>query len=89
MDYDVVSVKSNVRMQGIFLKEGEQIGVVNAETGAKQLDLLEDERQYETTEIEEKSPPRIQTARYWMKLRNTPSNTRSSAVDSPKPSSLP
>ena len=29
---DVVSVKSNVRMQGIFLKEGEQIGVVNAET---------------------------------------------------------
>jgi type I restriction enzyme R subunit len=54
VDYDVVSVKSNVRMQGIFLKEGEQIGVVNAETGAKQLDLLEDERQYETTEIEEK-----------------------------------
>jgi hypothetical protein len=31
-------------MQGVFLKEGEQVGVANTETGAKQLDLLEDER---------------------------------------------
>ena len=54
VDYDVVSVSSNVRMQGVFLKEGERVGVVNAETGAKQLDLLEDERQFDTAEIEEK-----------------------------------
>jgi type I restriction enzyme R subunit len=54
VDYDTVAVHSSVRMQGIFLKEGEQIGVVDAATGAKQLDLLEDERQFDTTEIEEK-----------------------------------
>jgi type I restriction enzyme R subunit len=29
VDYDVVAVKSNVRMSGVFLKEGEQVGVVN------------------------------------------------------------
>jgi type I restriction enzyme R subunit len=54
VDYDVVSVNSNVRMQGVFLKEGEEVGVVNPATGAKQLDLLEDERQFDTTEVEEK-----------------------------------
>ena len=54
VDYDVVSVKSNIRMQGLFLKEGEQIALVNPETGSKQLDLLEDERQFDTAEIEQK-----------------------------------
>jgi type I restriction enzyme R subunit len=54
VDYDVVAISSNVRMEGVFLKEGEQVGVVNAATGAKQLDLLEDERQFDTTEVEQK-----------------------------------
>ena len=54
VDYDVVAVKSNVRMNGIFLKEGEQVGMVNPESGAEQLDLIEDEREFPTTEIEEK-----------------------------------
>ena len=54
VDYDVVSISSNVRMEGVFLKEGEEVGVVNPQTGAKQLDLLEDERQFDTTEVEEK-----------------------------------
>lgn len=54
VDYDVVNVNSNVRMQGVFLKEGEKVGVVNSETGAKQLDLLEDERQFNLSEVEEK-----------------------------------
>ena len=54
VDYDVVAVKSNVRMNGIFLKEGEQVGVVNPESGAEQLDLIEDQREFPTTEIEEK-----------------------------------
>ena len=54
VDYDVVAVKSDVRMQGIFLKEGEEVGVVNTETGAKQLDLVEDERQFDAAEIERK-----------------------------------
>jgi type I restriction enzyme, R subunit len=54
VDYDVVSVSSNVRMQGMFLKEGEEVGVVDPQTGARQLDLLEDERQFDTSEVEEK-----------------------------------
>jgi type I restriction enzyme R subunit len=53
VDYDVVAVNSNVRMSGIFLKEGEQVGVVNPESGAEQLDLLEDERQFDSTQVEQ------------------------------------
>src|SRR5207244_6198543 len=52
VDYDVVSVRSDVRMKGIFLKEGEEVAYVDQESGVKQLDLLEDERQFDTTEIE-------------------------------------
>ena len=52
VDYDVIAVRSNVRVNGIFLKEGEQVDVVNPESGAKQLDLLEDERQFDSTTIE-------------------------------------
>lgn len=54
VDYDVIAVKSNVRMNGVFLKEGEHVEIVNPESGAKQLDLLEDERQFDSTEVEEK-----------------------------------
>jgi type I restriction enzyme, R subunit len=54
VDYDVVSVKSDVRMKGIFLKEGEEVAYVDKESGVKQLDLLEDERQYDMAEIEQK-----------------------------------
>jgi type I restriction enzyme R subunit len=54
VDYDVVAVNSDVRMKGIFLKEGEEIGIVDPESGKEQLDLLEDERQFESTEVEHK-----------------------------------
>ena len=52
VDYDVVAVKSNVRMNGIFLNEGEQVQIINPISGAKQLDLLEDERQFDSAKIE-------------------------------------
>lgn len=55
VDYDAVTIKSNVRLQGLFLKEGEQINLVDPTTGAQQLDLLEDERQFDITEIERKA----------------------------------
>jgi len=57
VDYDVVAVKSDVRMKGIFLKEGEEVGVVNPESGAKQLDLIEDEREFPSIVVEEKIAP--------------------------------
>lgn len=54
VDYDVVKVKSDVRLKGIFLKEGEEVGVIDTDTGAEQLDLLEDERTFEAQEVERK-----------------------------------
>jgi len=44
VDYDVVKVSSNVRLRGVFLKRGEQIGEIDPETGSEQLDRLEEER---------------------------------------------
>lgn len=52
VDYDVVKIKSDVRVNGIFLSEGEEVKIVDPGTGAKQLDFLEDERQFDTTQIE-------------------------------------
>jgi type I restriction enzyme R subunit len=54
VDYDVVKVNSNVRLQGLFLAEGEQVKLVDPETGRDQLDLLEDERKFEANEVERK-----------------------------------
>ncbi len=54
VDYDVVAINSDVRMKGIFLNEGEQVGIVDPITGLEQMDQLEDERQFETDEIERK-----------------------------------
>lgn len=52
VDYDVVAVRSDVRMQGVFLREGEQVESVDSVSGTTQLDLIEDERHFEATEIE-------------------------------------
>ena len=54
VDYDPVTIESNVRLNGVFLNEGEQVGVVDPETGNEQLDLLEAERQFPSAEIEVK-----------------------------------
>lgn len=54
VDYDVVAVRSSVRMNGVFLNEGEEVAIVDPESGAEQLDLLEDERQFDATEVEQK-----------------------------------
>lgn len=52
VDFDVMAVKSEVRLQGVFLRQGEQIDEVDPETGAKRLDVLEDERTFDPGEIE-------------------------------------
>ena len=54
VDYDAVSIESDVRMKGIFLKEGEQVEIIDTEKGSKFYDHLEDERQFDTAEIERK-----------------------------------
>jgi type I restriction enzyme R subunit len=50
--YDVVTMKSDVRMNGVFLKEGEAVEQVDPQSGVKQLDLIEDERQFDAAKIE-------------------------------------
>lgn len=54
VDYDVVNVRSDVRMQGVFLHEGENVEMVDPETGLSKMDQLEDERQFDTTDLESK-----------------------------------
>jgi type I restriction enzyme, R subunit len=54
VDYDVVRVRSNARVNGVFLNEGEQIDQIDPETGTRKLDLLEDERSFDATEVERK-----------------------------------
>jgi type I restriction enzyme R subunit len=52
VDYDVVTINSDVRMNGVFLEEGDQVEAVDPMSGVKQLDLLEDERSFDTSKIE-------------------------------------
>jgi type I restriction enzyme R subunit len=52
VDYDSVFVKSDVRLKGIFLKEGEAVDLVDRVSGATQMDLLEDERAFPATVVE-------------------------------------
>nr|WP_321498657.1 DEAD/DEAH box helicase family protein [uncultured Methanolobus sp.] len=52
VDYDIVALESGVRMNGIFLREGETVEVVDPETGIREIDMLEDEREFSVTKIE-------------------------------------
>jgi type I restriction enzyme R subunit len=52
VDYDVVKVKSDVRLQGVFLREGEAARAVDPESGRDSLDHVEDERQFDSAEVE-------------------------------------
>lgn len=54
VDYDAIAINSDVLMNGAFLKEGEQVGMIDTETGRELIDQLEDEREFTSSEIEEK-----------------------------------
>ena len=54
VDYDAVKVQSDVRMNGVFLNEGEEVEMVDPDSGAETRDSLEDERQFDTSEVERK-----------------------------------
>ena len=40
VDYDVVNVRSDVRMNGVFLKEGDRVEQVDPHTGLSRMDTL-------------------------------------------------
>jgi type I restriction enzyme R subunit len=52
VDYDAVKIDFRVRMNGAFLKEDEQVGVMDTETGQEVFDQLEDEREFSSAQIE-------------------------------------
>jgi type I restriction enzyme R subunit len=52
VDYDAVRLRSNVRINGVFLKEGEHVGLIDTETGREVYDQLEDEREFSSDRIE-------------------------------------
>ena len=55
VDYDAVSIKSDITMKGMFLQEGEEVGISDTGTGKESFDVLEDEREYDTSDIEHKA----------------------------------
>ena len=54
VDYETVAIDSKVRIKGVFLKEGEQVGKVDTQTGEELFDQVEDEREFPAQEIERK-----------------------------------
>lgn len=54
VDYDAVRIQSDVTMNGVFLKEGEEVGLKDTETGQLTFDILEDERLFPAEDLEEK-----------------------------------
>lgn len=54
VDYDAIKIKSDVKINGAFLKEGELVGEIDTTTGIETLDELEDEREFSSADIEVK-----------------------------------
>jgi type I restriction enzyme, R subunit len=54
VDYEAVKIKSGVKINGVFLREGEHVGVIDKTTGKEIYDELEDEREYKSSEVESK-----------------------------------
>ncbi|MCB9194848.1 MAG: DEAD/DEAH box helicase family protein [Flavobacteriales bacterium] len=52
VDYDPILIHSDVKIKGAFLKEGEMVGVIDSKTGKEEIHYLEDQRDFDTTEIE-------------------------------------
>lgn len=52
VDYDAVSIRSDITMNGLFLKSGEEVGLIDRQSGRKGWDVLEDERDYDVSQLE-------------------------------------
>ena len=55
VDWELVKIESGVRMDGLFLKPGEEVQYIDPSTGKKRYDNLEDEREFSTTALERKA----------------------------------
>ncbi len=52
VDWDAIAISSEVKMNGVFLREGEAVTNIDTDTGAQQLDLIEDERTFPAEDVE-------------------------------------
>ena len=52
VDYEAVAIKSDIRINGVFLRTGESVTEVNTQTGFRFIDTLEDERNFLPGDIE-------------------------------------
>lgn len=60
VDYDAIGIKSDITISGVFLDEGEEVGLIDTKTGQLSFETLEDERELPapTTEIDWSAPDR-------------------------------
>ncbi len=60
VDYDAVAIQSDITVNGTFLEEGEEVGLINTKTGQLAFEILEDEKELPatTTEIDWTAPDR-------------------------------
>lgn len=60
VDYDAISINSDITINGVFLKQGEEVGLKDTSTGQLVFDTMEDERELEpsTNETEWTAPDR-------------------------------
>jgi len=54
VDYEAVAIKSSVMLNGVFLKEGEEVGVIDTQTGEEVYDQVEDAREFSAEDVERK-----------------------------------
>jgi type I restriction enzyme, R subunit len=84
VDFEQVNIRSQVRIEGLFLREGENVEVLDTESGLSRLDRLEDEREFARAEIDAKATAPDSTARSSKRSGATLSSTRRPA-DSRRP----
>ena len=60
VDYDAVAIQSDITVNGAFLEEGEEVGLINTKTGQLRFEILEDEKELPapTTETDWTAPDR-------------------------------
>jgi type I restriction enzyme R subunit len=54
VDYEQININSDVRINGTFLREGELVATIDVDTGARYYEHLEDEREFNSTDLERK-----------------------------------
>ena len=53
VDYDPVVIRSEIAMTGAFLRSGEEVGLMDRETGQLRFELLEDQRELPPSELDQ------------------------------------